>query len=69
MPGDVVRRLIEGKDTQRGKNMMTSTAGLLCQAIINLRDFIETYSKRNPALQWYMRVEMYNKDLGTVIMP
>ena len=30
MPGDVVRRLIEGKDTQRGKNMITSTAGLLC---------------------------------------
>ena len=26
MPGDVVRRLIEGKDTQRGKNMMTSRA-------------------------------------------
>ena len=28
MPGDVVRRLIEGKDTQRGKIMMTNTAGL-----------------------------------------
>ena len=50
MPGDVVRRLIEGKDTQRGKNMMTSTVGLLCQAIINLRDFIESYSKRNSVL-------------------